>query len=343
MNIAAINDAPLPATTQAPVGASAQSTIAYNTAAAATSISADAQPTSAPSNSKVKRGDCSSQPAGSGPQVKPDTPEAFENYPYFHALANSQSPPFPYIEKFRDLNGSTQQNSYLTYYVLKSYDVNQCANLCNNVDLCTAFNIYVERDPSLDPGPACPNPPSTTNYKCALWGSSISKQTATNTGQYRQDFHGKNFSHHDHHLVVIAASNGYDKTFFTHPSAVSSFTLGQNISGQAITLAGSKTLGSEFFAGPYDPNLCGYYATAQTSANKQNAQSKALSSYQACNSFNAYTVYKAGYAWGTYCELYNFNVDASYAGSADSTSNGISYTVGSSWIYSLTKQDSGKL
>ncbi|KAK4623881.1 hypothetical protein CLAFUW4_05989 [Fulvia fulva] len=293
MNIAAINDAPLPATTVAPVGAAGQSSIAYNTAAAATSISAEAQPASAPSSSnKVRRGDCSPQPAGSYPQVKPDTAEAFVNYPPFHALANSQGPPFPYFEKFRDLNGSTQQSSYLTYMILKQYDVNQCARLCDNADLCTSFNIYVERDPTLDPGPACPNPPSTTNIKCVLWGSSINRQTATNTGQYRQDFH-----------VVIAASNGYDKTFFARPSSVDTFTLGQNITGKAITLAGSKSLGSEFFAGPYDPTLCGYYATAQTSANRQDAQAKGLKSYQACNSFNAYAVYRAGLAWGTYCSL----------------------------------------
>ena len=41
----------------------------------------------------------------------------------------------------RNLNGSTQQNSYLTYYVLDSYNPSKCAAYCDKVDLCTAFNI----------------------------------------------------------------------------------------------------------------------------------------------------------------------------------------------------------
>lgn len=314
------------------MGASAQSSLAYNSAAAATSATDDVQPTSAPSANKVKRGDCSPQPAGAGPKVSPDTDTAFSNYPYFHALANSVAPPFPYIEKFRDLNGSTQQNSYLTYYVLNSYDINKCASYCNNVNLCTAFNLYVERDPSVDPGAACPNPPSTTNYKCALWGSSISRDTATNTGQYREQFH-----------VVIAASNGYDKTPFVTPTAPANFSLSASLSNKAITLAGQYSLGSEFFAGPYDPSLCGFYATAQTSANRIDAQSKGLKTYQPCNSFNSYYVYKGGFAWGTYCTLFNKNIDSSYAGNINATSNGVSYGVGSSFQWSLTQQDAGTL
>lgn len=315
----------------APVGAAGQSSVAWNSASAAASATQSVQPTQAASQ-KVKRGDCSPQPAGSGPQVQPDTDTAFENYPYFHALANSQSPPPPYIEKFRDLNGSTSQNSYLTYYVLTSYDVMKCASYCNNVDLCEAFNIYVERDPSLDPGPNCPNPPSTTNYKCTLWGSSISKSTATNTGQYREQFH-----------VVIAASNGYDKSAFYTPNAPANFSMSANLGTKSITGAGSYTLGSEFFAGPYDPDLCGFYATAQTAANKAQAQSQGLKTYQPCNSFNSYYVYKSGFAWGTYCTLFNKNIDSSYAGDGTTTSGGFTYTVGSSYQWSLTQQDSGTL
>ncbi|KAF2163324.1 hypothetical protein M409DRAFT_68596 [Zasmidium cellare ATCC 36951] len=309
LNIAAINAAPLPATTAAPVGATAQSTLAYNSAAAATSATDDVQPTSAAAAAnKVKRGDCSPQPAGAGPKVSPDTPEAFSNSLYFHALANSVIPPFPYIEKFRDLNGSTQQNSYLTYYILPSYDVFKCANYCNNVDLCTAFNLYVERDPSLDPGPNCPNPPSTTNYKCALWGSSISRASATSTG---------------------------------HVPA--GFSLSAGLGNKAITLAGQFSLGSEFFAGPYDPSLCGFYATAQTSANRADAQIKGLKTYQAANSFNSYYVYKGNFAWGTYCTLFNKNIDSSYAGNINASSNGVAYGVGSSFQWSLTQQDAGTL
>ncbi|CAK4034784.1 Hypothetical predicted protein [Lecanosticta acicola] len=151
-------------------------------------------------------------------------------------------------------------------------------------------------------------------------------------GQYRQNFH-----------VVIAGSNGYDKTLFQQAEQVSGYNAAVNITNQAITKARAYYLGSEFFAGPYDATLCGYYATAQTAANKQYAKQNGLKTYQAANSFNAYYVYKNAYARGTYCNLYKQEVDASYAGSADTTTGGNSYTVGSSWVYNASPQDPGTL
>lgn len=206
LDAAAVAAAPPPAVTQAPVGAANQGAVTYDQDAAASSA-AQVQPTSAPA-AKMKRAACDPQPAGTAPNTTPDTPEAFQKNPYFHAQANSFPQIIPsgnsfYYEEFRDLNGSTQQNSYLTYYVLDSYSPSACAKKCDSVDLCVAFNIYVERDPSLEPGklistvlpqrtctdseilgPACPNPKSVANYKCALWGSDVSKQTATNTGMH---------------------------------------------------------------------------------------------------------------------------------------------------------------
>lgn len=190
LDAAAVAAARPPTVTEAPVGSANQGDVVYDPNPS--SISSDVQPTSAPaSNNMIKRaGNCSPQPAGTAPNTYPDTPDAFSRNPYFHGLANSYPVIIPsegtfYAERFRDKNGSTQQNSYLTYYILDSYSVPECAKKCNAVDLCTAFNIYVERDPSLDAGPACPNPKSVSNYKCALWGSSIGPETATNIGQFR--------------------------------------------------------------------------------------------------------------------------------------------------------------
>ena len=137
----------------------------------------------------------------------PDTPAAFEAYPQFTYDALTAPTPASYVEVFQNLNASVNANSYLGLYTLSSYDVEGCSQWCDNTTLCTAFNIYVERDPSLNPTAGeCPNPPSITNYKCTLWGSSISAADATNTGQWRADFE-----------VVIAGSNGYDKTNNTTP------------------------------------------------------------------------------------------------------------------------------
>ncbi|KAK4543022.1 hypothetical protein LTR36_006020 [Oleoguttula mirabilis] len=113
---------------------------------------------------------CTAQPAGSGPQSSLD--------------ALNPKTPSQYQEDFKKLNASTSANPYLTYETLPSYNVSGCATFCDNTDLCTAFNIYNERDPSVNPttngtgtdvgwGSDCPKPSSITNYKCSLWGSSI--------------------------------------------------------------------------------------------------------------------------------------------------------------------------
>ena len=83
-------------------------------------------------------------------------------------------------------------------YTLTSFDTLECASKCDQAGGCEAFNVYSERDPSVDPNKDnCPNPPSTTNYKCTLWGAPVAVEEATNEGQYRDDFQ-----------VVITGSNG---------------------------------------------------------------------------------------------------------------------------------------
>lgn len=96
-----------------------------------------------------------------------------------------------------NLQASSNADTYLGLYTLETYDTLKCSELCDAVDSCTAFNIYFERDPTVNPAAACPNPPSLTNIKCTLWGANVTTETANNFGQYRRDFH-----------VVIAGSNG---------------------------------------------------------------------------------------------------------------------------------------
>ena len=57
----------------------------------------------------------------------------------------------------------------------------------------------MERDPSVNPNATmgCPNPPSIVNYKCTLWGSGVTAESAKNKGQWRIQFE-----------VAIAGSNG---------------------------------------------------------------------------------------------------------------------------------------
>ncbi|KAK5001774.1 hypothetical protein LTR16_006791, partial [Cryomyces antarcticus] len=142
---------------------------------------------------------CAIQPDGYGPKVTPDTTGAFLAYPDFHTIAKNAKTPKGYVNTFTDLNAAVNANSYLGLHTLSTYDTLGCSQLCDNTTLCTAFNIYIERDPSLNPTVGqCDNPSSITNYKCTLWGSGVDAAAAVNAGQTRASF-----------VVVITGSNGY--------------------------------------------------------------------------------------------------------------------------------------
>ncbi|KXL51322.1 hypothetical protein M433DRAFT_102178 [Acidomyces richmondensis BFW] len=284
---------------------------------------------------------CAPQPSGYGPQVQPDTPAAFEAYPAFSQDALSAVTPQGYVNVFKNLNASVNANSYLTYETLTSYDVEGCAAFCDNTALCTAFNIYIERDPSVNPttngtnvgwGSNCPNPPSITNYKCSLWGSSIDAASATNYGQYRDEFE-----------VVIAGSNGYDKTNTTTPPSIPGWGPPGNCSGGAISSGGNYWMGSKFYPGPFDPSLCTLYGQAQTGKNKQIAEQQGANSYVPCNMINAYMVFMNGVAQGTYCQLFDTVLDSSWAAFQGVWSGENYFSVQSSWTYALSELDDGKL
>lgn len=184
-------------------------------------------------------------------------------------------------------------NSYMGLYTLKTYDTIKCQQLCDSVDLCTAFNIYFERDPTVDPGTSCPNPPSFTNVKCTLWGSGVTTEAAVNDGQYRNDFH-----------VVIAGSNGYTKD--NPPSPCDGYD-GPTRFGGAINApldaAGKNTyMGVKYFPGLYDAGKCAAACSANTAYNSRHP--RADGTYDKCVFFNAYLLSKNNVADGTYCSLY---------------------------------------
>ena len=120
-------------------------------------------------------------------------------------MATNAPTPDGYSVVFTNKQASLSASNYMGLSTLQSFDTLGCASLCDQAAGCQAFNMYIERDPSLDTNAAnCPNPPSTTNYKCTLWGAPVSVEEATNTGQYRDQFH-----------VVIAGSDGISVTY-TH-------------------------------------------------------------------------------------------------------------------------------
>lgn len=81
------------------------------------------------------------------------------------------------------------------------------ASHCTKNTDCNAFTIFFERHPTLDPGPTCSNPPSTTLIKCDLWAGTILRDISLNYGETRENFEG-----------VIAGSNAVS---FIHNSNTS--------------------------------------------------------------------------------------------------------------------------
>lgn len=173
-------------------------------------------------------GDCSVEPAGAGPVTNnPDTAEAFQANPVYAQSASNAVTPSGYSSVYQNLLNATTTDNYLGFEYLSSYDPAYCASQCTNSwKGCDSFNIYFERDPTLDSGVNCPNPPSLTYIKCSYWSSCIDKTSAINAGQYCQDFH-----------VVIAGSNGY--------TANSACTSGSTTTTAATTSSATATTTSK--------------------------------------------------------------------------------------------------
>ena len=117
-------------------------------------------------------------------------------------MIRSARAPLDYDLVFYNETGSTNDTeNYLGYRTLQSYNVTQCAEECDSKPSCTSFNIFFERDPSLNPDKdaGCANPASLTNIKCSWWTSAISASVANNTGETRIGFQ-----------IAVTGSNGKD-------------------------------------------------------------------------------------------------------------------------------------
>ncbi|KAJ8110729.1 hypothetical protein OPT61_g6499 [Boeremia exigua] len=177
--------------------------VIYQTAPSAPLVTAVtlAAPVATAAAQRLKRDSttCYPQPAGINHQSSPDTDSAFLADSYYSQAANAANTPLGFNSVFSNTQASPNAPGYLGFTLMDTYDVQTCADKCNAITGCTSFNVYFERDPSVDPNdPSCSNPPSVTNIKCVWWSSKISTSNNVNDGQYRGDFH-----------VVIAGSNGY--------------------------------------------------------------------------------------------------------------------------------------
>lgn len=151
-----------------------------------------------PELQKRTNGTCGPMPLGKGPVPSPDGPDTFLNSAEIsNAAKNAETPP-GYKSAFTDLKASSSATNFMGYSTMDSYYTTGCATECNDQQGCTAINVFYERAPTMDVGPECPNPPSTTFIKCALWGGGVDELNANNAGYTDNAF-----------MVVIAGSNGY--------------------------------------------------------------------------------------------------------------------------------------
>ncbi|PSN66455.1 hypothetical protein BS50DRAFT_472244, partial [Corynespora cassiicola Philippines] len=271
---------------------------------------------------------CSPLPQGSGPVPSPDTADAFLVDADFASAAESAVAPLGYLSTFTNIQASPNAPNYLGYHTLSSYYVPGCADFCSSTATCTSFNIFFERSPSLEPADDCPNPPSTTLIKCALWGSPISAELATNFGQYRNDFH-----------VVLAGSNGYSAPPPESPPAPVPTTLAgyhsQFLNNSAInapldcngayTFMGAKTFPATQVS-DYDPAICDQVCTEQNEYNTAHPPSDG-SEPQICSFFNAYLQLKNGAVEEQVCAMYTRAWPLWYATNRGQWRDGDEYTI----------------
>ncbi|KAI1734590.1 hypothetical protein F4680DRAFT_437979 [Xylaria scruposa] len=274
--------------------------------------------------SPVRRAACDPQPSGAGPTPNPDTPEAFSSNSYFSSAAKGAPVPHDYVQTFQNLNASNNANGYMGYTLLSSYDVAACAAQCNSIYGCESVNIYFERDPTVEPGDGCSNPPSTTNIKCVFWGGPVSKDNANNYGQWRDDFD-----------VVIAGSNGYVNHTIAPAAGYGGPEFLGNVAIDAPLGCGhidTHVDTSLFLGGPFDATLC---ATACDVKRKLAAAASPLLGLKTCNFFNTYLLNKNGLSVGQYCVLYSDAWGKQYATNAGGKNGSDTFSVSASYSFTF--------
>lgn len=249
--------------------------------------------------------------------------------------ATQASTPSGYKQVFQNLQAAYQGASYLTYKNLDSYSPEACAAFCNS-EKCSSFNIYFERAPSVNPNSDaknetanCPNPPSTTYIRCAIYGAAIDAKGATNSGQYRDQFQ-----------VVIAGSNGYTKP--GAPISCPGYQTPKPCDGAIGDKGKDWWLGDKFFPGGFNPDFCRIFAKVQTAKNIAAAKAKGSKNYSPCNSFNAFEVYEDGEMVGTYCKLFTEKLPVAWAEWKKEIIFGKTWECKNSWFYDIINKDFGK-
>ncbi|KAI5272175.1 hypothetical protein E4T47_04520 [Aureobasidium subglaciale] len=271
--------------------------------------------------------------ATSVPDFSGDTAAQFLAEPYFASVASANAAaPTGYTQAFVNKQASNNAFGYLGFVTMDTYDVNQCATQCTAKYGCSSFNIYFERDPSVDPNDAsCSDPAAVTMIKCVMWSGQVTAANAVNVGQSRGGF-----------SVAIAGNNGYVTNKISTPNGFQTgVPFGKFAMNAPYDAQGYNTyMGAKMFTGNWDVTQCSEYCKAQTTYNKNTAP-KDGTPYKACRFFNTYLlqVKKADgtiVPQGQYCSLYTEAWPAKYAVNSGSWQGKDQYTIDYSFGFSMT-------
>ncbi|GAM90385.1 hypothetical protein ANO11243_084280 [Dothideomycetidae sp. 11243] len=316
------------------VGATAQ-VITYDPSAIVSAAQAQitSDVASDPAVTLVKRTACAPQPTGAknAPVVATDTPTAFSNNTAFASIALAAPVPSGYVQRFQNLNASNNAYGYMGYTTLDSYDTALCAKKCTALKGCSSINIYFERDPSVEPAAACPNPPSYTMIKCVFWGGPVNTANALNTGQWRQNFQ-----------VVIAGSNGYESSYATPQGYGNPVALNAAINAPYDAYGFDSYMGVALFnSGPFDLQLCADACSLKSQYALAHPPTDG-SPVQTCQFFNTYILYVNNLTnpQGQYCAMYSETWSSKYATNVGQWRGSDWYFIGNSYAVSNSSNPS---
>jgi hypothetical protein len=294
-------------------------------------VTATPTPTANDKRDIVVRAACTALPTGiASYALSADTASDFRANGSWASIASQAPVPSGYVNTVVNAAGANSGYGYLGYSNLASYDTNACAAKCSKTVGCMAFNVYFERDPSVDPGSGdsgCANPSSVIYAKCSLWGGPLNTANANNKGQMRNQFE-----------VAIAGSNAYQNNSLTIPAGYSLKAAYNNVAINApYDAQGYNTyMGATIFTkGPFNIQLCADYCSAQTQYNFAHPAGDGTPP-KSCNFFNTYILYKndAGSPQGQYCSIYTEQWSDAYAVNSGQMRGSDRYFIGYSYTFS---------
>ncbi|KAI5203461.1 hypothetical protein AUEXF2481DRAFT_25966 [Aureobasidium subglaciale EXF-2481] len=267
---------------------------------------------------------CVPQPTGIFHNSNPDTASAFVGDAYYSSIASAAPTPAGYVNTFTNLQASNNAYGYLGFQLLKTYDTQLCSQQCDKINGCLAFNVYFERDPSVDPNDSsCSSPSSVTQIKCVFFGGPVLVSNALNAVQWRNKFQ-----------VVIAGSNGYVNQTITPAFGYDEpIDLGDATINAPLDCSGHDTFMQSklFTSGPFDANLCASACSAQNVYNLAHPPTEGK--IKTCQFFTTYLLYKNGIALGQTCSLYTMAWNQTYNTNKGYYYGNDHYTVGYSYAF----------